>query len=49
MGCRWNYWATSKYNLGRMLEDDFSKRFKANQQVPFQGLYPLIQAYDSML
>ena len=36
----------SKYNLGRMLErDDFSKRYKANQQIAIhEFLYPLIQA-----
>ena len=40
----------SKYNLGRMLErDDFSKRYKANQQIAIhEFLYPLIQAYDSI-
>ena len=40
----------SKYNLGRMLErDDFSKRYKANQQIAIHELlYPLIQAYDSI-
>ena len=39
-----------KYNLGRMLErDDFSKRYKANQQIAIhEFLYPLIQAYDSI-
>ncbi len=40
----------SKYNLGRMLErEDFSKRYKANQQIAIhEFLYPLIQAYDSI-
>ena len=40
----------SKYNLGRMLErDDFSKRYKSNQQIAIhEFLYPLIQAYDSI-
>ena len=40
----------SKYNLGRMLErDDFSKRYKANQQIAIhEFLYPLMQAYDSI-
>ncbi len=40
----------SKYNLGRMLErDDFSKRYKASQQIAIhEFLYPLIQAYDSI-
>ena len=40
----------SKYNLGRMLErDDFSKRYKANQQIAIhEFLYPLIQVYDSI-
>ncbi len=40
----------SKYNLGRMLErDDFSKRYKANEQIAIhEFLYPLIQAYDSI-
>ena len=40
----------SKYNLGRMLErDDFSKRYKANQQIAIhEFLYHLIQAYDSI-
>ena len=40
----------SKYNLGRMLErDDFSKRYKAKQQIAIhEFLYPLIQAYDSI-
>ncbi len=40
----------SKYNLGRMLErDDFSKRYKANQQIAIhEFLYPLIQAHDSI-
>ena len=40
----------SKYNLSRMLErDDFSKRYKANQQIAIhEFLYPLIQAYDSI-
>ena len=40
----------SKYNLGRMLErDDFSKRYKGNQQIAIhEFLYPLIQAYDSI-
>ena len=40
----------SKYNLGRMLErDDFSKRYKANQQIAIhEFLYPLIQAFDSI-
>ena len=40
----------SKYNLGRMLErDDFSKRYKANQQIAIhEFLYPFIQAYDSI-
>ena len=40
----------SKYNLGRMLErDDFSKRYKANQQIAIhEFLNPLIQAYDSI-
>jgi len=40
----------SRYNLGRMLErDDFSKRYKAKQQIAIhEFLYPLIQAYDSI-
>ena len=40
----------SKDKVGRMLErDDFSKRYKANQQIAIhEFLYPLIQAYDSI-
>ena len=41
----------SKYNLARMLErDDFNKRYKSNQSIAVhEFLYPLIQAYDSMV
>ena len=41
----------SKYNLARMLErDDFSKRYKSNQSIAIhEFLYPLIQAYDSIV
>ena len=41
----------SKYNLARMLErDDFNKRYKSNQSIAVhEFLYPLIQAYDSIV
>jgi tyrosyl-tRNA synthetase len=41
----------SQYNLARMLErDDFSKRYKSNQSIAIhEFLYPLIQAYDSIV
>ena len=42
---------TSKYNLGRMLERrDFKSRFQGNQQISLHELlYPLVQAYDSVM
>ena len=41
----------SKYNLARMLErDDFNRRYKSNQSIAVhEFLYPLIQAYDSIV
>ena len=41
----------SKYNLARMLErDDCNKRYKSNQSIAVhEFLYPLIQAYDSIV
>ena len=41
----------SRYTVARMLErDDFSKRYKAGQGIGIhEFLYPLIQAYDSVI